>query len=43
MELGTQKRKERGFDLITRIPVKAWAGREGSRRLRLRDITTVGT
>jgi hypothetical protein len=43
MELGTQKPKERGFDPITRIPVQAWAGPGGYRRLRLRDIKTVGT
>jgi len=43
MELGTQKLKERGFDPITRIPVQAWAEPEGSRRLSLRDIKTIGT
>jgi hypothetical protein len=43
MELGTQKLKERSIDPITGIPVQAWASPEGSRRLRFRDIKTVGT
>jgi hypothetical protein len=30
-------------DLVKAIPVKAWPGPEGSRRLRLPDFMTVGT
>jgi len=35
--------KESGKGKIKAIPLQAWAGPEGSRRLRLPDFKTIGT
>jgi len=38
-----KKRKERKKEREKSIPLQAWRGPEGSRRLRLTDFKTVGT
>jgi len=43
MRYELRRKKQFSIDYLKAIPLQAWTGPEGSRRLRLPDFKTIGT